>query len=112
LFREGYDKEKVKKYIMENKLVTRERADAFVGMGPVQDRSKDKNSNGPELVPLIDDIRFIRIIVAGGPGAWIAHLAGGGSTPGKKEIQKIELPKDWDRLVAKYRNVKPRYAKY
>lgn len=112
LSREGYDKEKVKKYILENKLVTRERAEAFLGMGPVQIVSMDKKGDGSELVPLIDDKRFIRIIVAGGPGAWIAHLAGGGPTPGKKEIQKIELPENWDNLVAKYRNVVPRYAKY
>ncbi|MFC1837995.1 hypothetical protein ACFL1N_00340 [Thermodesulfobacteriota bacterium] len=112
LSREGYDKEKVKKYIMDNKLVTRERITAFLGMGPVQEDSNDRNGNESEMMPLIDDIRYIRIIVAGGPGAWIAHLAGGGATPGKKEIQKIELPENWDSLVAKYRNVAPRYAKY
>lgn len=112
LSREGYDKEKVKKYIMENKLVTRERIVAFLGMGPVQEDSAQKKGEGAGFVPLIDDARFIRIIVAGGPGAWIAHLVGGGATPGKKEIQKIELPNNWEKLVAKYRNVVPGYEKY
>jgi hypothetical protein len=48
----------------------------------------------------------------GGPGAFIAYIVGGGATPGRKEIQKIDLPKNWDRLVAKYKNVVPTYAKY
>jgi hypothetical protein len=61
---------------------------------------------------LIKDPRVIRIIVGGGPGAFIAHLIGGGATPGKKEIQKIDLPKNWDKLVAKYKNVVPVHAKY
>ena len=65
-----------------------------------------------EMIPLIRDYRFIRVIVGGGPGAFIAHLVGGGATPGKKEIQKIELPKNWDTLVAKYKNIVPTYAKY
>jgi hypothetical protein len=63
-------------------------------------------------MPLIKDYRFIRVIVGGGPGAFVAHLIGGGPTPGKKEIQKIELPKNWEKLVAKYKNVVPIYAKY
>jgi len=113
LLREGYDKEKTKKYIIDNKLVSRKHMAAFAGMGPVKEQGLNDNPvHETEMVPLIDDIRFIRIIVAGGPGAWIAHLTGGGATPGKKEIQKIELPKNWDKLVAKYKNVVPKYARY
>ena len=65
-----------------------------------------------DMVRLISDSRFIRIIVAGGPGAFIAHAVGGGATPGMKQTQKIELPKNWDRLVKKYRGVIPTYARY
>jgi len=43
---------------------------------------------------------------------YIRMIVGGGATPGKKEIQKIDLPKNWDRLVAKYKNVVPTHAKY
>ena len=64
------------------------------------------------MVPLIRDPRFIRVIVGGGPGAFVAHLVGGGATPGMKEIQKIEFPKNWDKLVAKYKNMVPAHAKY
>ncbi len=115
LAREGYDKEKIKKYIVEHKLLppaqTRPAASATVNI-----RSPEVSDTLPEgdtaLVPLIKDTRYIHLIVGGGPGAFIAQLIGGGATPGKKQTQKIELPKDWSKLVAKYKNVVPTYAKY
>jgi hypothetical protein len=112
--REGYDKEKIKRYIAEHKLVQagqmRQNVGAFVPPGAAGTAPSPKEVSG--MIPLIRDTRFIRIIVAGGPGAFIAHLVGGGATPGKKEIQKIELPKNWDALVTKYKNMVPVYAKY
>jgi hypothetical protein len=113
LAREGFTKEKIRKYIMENKLVpaiqVRSQTSAFAPPGTNLQQPPQEN---PEMVPLIRDPRFVRVIVGGGPGAFVAHLIGGGATPGKKEIQKIELPKDWDKLVAKYKNLVPVYAKY
>ncbi|HTY82307.1 MAG TPA: hypothetical protein VMB24_05950 [Dehalococcoidales bacterium] len=115
LAREGFTKEKVKEYIVTHKLVStaRMRAQANTGLNV---RTREALDNLPaddtQLVPLIKDPRFFRIIVGGGPGAFIAHLIGGGATPGKKQIQKIELPKNWAKLVAKYKNVVPVYAKY
>jgi hypothetical protein len=35
-----------------------------------------------------------------------------GATPGKKEIQKIELPKNWAQLVKKYEGIVPTYVRY
>ena len=49
---------------------------------------------------------------AGGPGAFIPHTIGGGATPGAKQTQKIEFPKGWDKLVKKYKDMVPTYAKY
>ena len=110
LLREGYDKEKIREYIVENRLVPAAKMAEMMKMGPLGVQDKDKMPEG--MVPLINDSRFIRIIVAGGPGAWISHLVGGGATPGKKEIQKIELPKNWDRLVEKYKDIVPEYERY
>jgi hypothetical protein len=113
LAREGYTKEKIKQYVAEHKLVpalqVRRQLGAFVPPGT---NLQQPPQNTAEMVPLIRDTRFIRIIVGGGPGAFVAHLIGGGATPGKKEIQKIELPKNWDKLVEKYKNLVPVYAKY
>ena len=114
LAREGYSKEDLKKYVAENKLVPLSRVMA-AGMGgprPPGAAPGPMPGKGTEMVPLIRDYRFIRVIVGGGPGAFIAHIVGGGATPGKKEIQKIDLPKNWDKLVVKYKNVVPTYAKY
>jgi hypothetical protein len=112
--REGYNKEKIKQYIAENKLVpagqARQNISVVVPPGATGTQSSPKDVSG--MIPLIRDTRFIRIIVAGGPGAFVAHLIGGGATPGKKEIQKIEVPRNWDKLVAKYKSMVPVYAKY
>ena len=115
MFREGYDKEKIKKYIVEHKLVpaARMRSVAGTGMNIGTKVALDSlPANDTEMVPLIKDHRFIRIIVGGGPGAFIAHISGGGASPGMKQTQKIELPKNWAKLVAKYKSVVPTYAKY
>jgi hypothetical protein len=113
LYREGYTKEKLKEYIVKKKLVpaAQLRAQSSSIVTP-DSRLQQSSVDDAELVPLIKNPRFIRVIVGGGPGAFVAHLIGGGATPGKKEIQKIELPENWDKLVAKYKNLTPVYAKY
>lgn len=65
-----------------------------------------------DMIPLIRDPAYIKIIVAGGPGAFIGHIVGGGPTPGRKATQKIELPANWDKLVQKYKDVVPAYVRY
>ncbi len=112
LAREGYTKEKVKQYIVANKMMPAAslRAQASGGLAFARVNVDSLPKEGE--VPVISDPRFIKVIVGGGPGAFIAQLVGGGATPGKKEIQKIDLPKNWDKLVAKYKNVVPTYAKY
>jgi hypothetical protein len=112
LARDGYTKEKVKQYIVDNKFVSARYVQAQVGSGLAMARVRPDSLPKEGPVPQIRDPKYITIIVGGGPGAFIAHLAGGGATPGKKEIQKIELPKNWEKLVAKYKNVVPTYAKY
>jgi hypothetical protein len=113
LNREGYSKEKIKRYIADHKLVPATQMMPNIGaFVPPQAALQKTTPEANSMVPLIRDTRFIRIIVGGGPGAFVAHLIGGGATPGKKEIQKIELPKNWDKLVAKYKSLVPVYAKY
>jgi hypothetical protein len=54
--------------------------------------------------------RGVQIVVAGGPGpCWMGLLKAFG---GKGVTQKVELPANWDKLVAKYRNIVPTYTKY
>jgi hypothetical protein len=54
--------------------------------------------------------RGVQVIVAGGPGpCWMGMLKAFG---GRGVTQKVELPANWDKLVAKYRNIVPAYARY
>jgi hypothetical protein len=50
----------------------------------------------------------IRIICCGGSYTTIGALLGGP----KPVTKKIELPKNWDKLVAKYKNIKPTHVLY
>jgi len=90
---EGWSKPDIKEFIRENARM------------PAPGRAV-------EIVPLINDVRTLRVMVAGGPGAFIAQAVGGGPTPGKAEIRKIELPKNWAKLVAKYKNIVPDHLRY
>jgi hypothetical protein len=114
LAREGWSKEDVKGFISEYTRVQGSRVNRMPTVGtfggglykgrvPIRDTDQ---------VRIIWDPRYIRIIVAGGPGAFIAHAIGGGATPGRKQTQKIEFPKNWDKLVKKYKDMVPTYAKY
>jgi hypothetical protein len=64
--------------------------------------------------PVKMDTENLMILVAGGPGSFIGLLksVGPGFFNNALVTKKIELPKNWDRLVAKYSNLKPIYEKY
>ena len=54
--------------------------------------------------------RGVSVIVAGGPGpCWMGLLKSFG---GKGVTRKVELPADWGKLVAKYRDIVPAYSRY
>jgi hypothetical protein len=101
----GWNKQSIKDYICKNARMTADRQRSMIA----QDIAK---SNENSTIPIIRDPRTLRIVVAGGPGAFIAHAIGGGPTPGKAEIEKIELPANWDKLVKKYRNIVPNHVRY
>jgi hypothetical protein len=65
----------------------------------------------PDSVPVLRP-ELMRIIVAGGAGVFMGQLMGSWAIPSQKTLKKIELPKNWDSLVRKYRSVIPTYAKY
>jgi hypothetical protein len=51
-------------------------------------------------------------LVAGGPGAWMGLLRSVGGFENDFITRKIELPRNWDKLVAKYKGLVPTYAPY
>jgi hypothetical protein len=95
---EGWTKQKVKEYLAAHGTPTRSSVAGF-----------SSAASPPKM-----DIDSLMILVAGGPGSFIALLrsAGPGFFENALVTKKIELPKNWDRLVAKYKDLKPNYEKY
>ena len=67
--------------------------------------NRDSDSTPPVL-----RARAAQIVVAGGPGpCWMGLFRSFG---GKGVTQKVELPANWAKLVEKYRDIVPTYARY
>jgi hypothetical protein len=97
LSNEGWTKQKVKEYLAEHAAPYTSSVTPSTAARPKMDMDKS-----------------LIILVAGGPGSFIALLrsAGPGFFENAFVTQKIELPKNWDKLVAKYKDLKPNYEKY
>ena len=94
---EGWTKAKLKEYILKN----------AVSPFPARKEDADVLSQPPAA-----DADGLLILVAGGPGAWMGMLRSVGGIENSFITKKIELPRNWDKLVAKYKNVVPAYKAY
>jgi hypothetical protein len=103
LAKRNWTKKAIKDYIVENARVPRSHTARFYS-------GQDKGDPS-ELIPVITlppgRPNPIQILVIGGMGSWLGLLSGGQTV-----TEKIELPANWDKLVAKYKNVVPTYARY
>jgi hypothetical protein len=52
------------------------------------------------------------VVVAGGPGNYICAHQGGGGFLADWVTKKAVLPRNWDKLVTKYRNMVPTHIRY
>ena len=97
LSNEGWTKQKIRDYLAEH-----------ASPGSTTGLPSAKGPQRPDLDS------SLMILVAGGSGSFIGLLrsAGPGFFENEFVTKKIELPKNWDKLVAKYRNIKPNYEKY
>jgi hypothetical protein len=93
---EGYTKQDVKDYIAEHSKPV-----VIAGFENITNQAKMDTEN-------------LMILVAGGPGSFIGLLksVGPGFFNNALVTKKIELPKNWDKLVAKYSNLVPIYERY
>jgi hypothetical protein len=92
---EGYTKQKVKEYIAEHTT------SSFASLPGASGALRPKM-----------DIDNLMILVAGGPGSFMALLRSVGGFENALVTKKIELPTNWDKLVAKYKGIVPTYEKY
>jgi|WetSurMetagenome_2_1015567.scaffolds.fasta_scaffold57213_2 hypothetical protein len=95
---EGWTKEKLKEFILKN----------AASRLPARKENADVLSQPPAAV----DTEGLMIVVAGGPGAWMGMLRSVGGIQNSFVTRKIELPRNWDKVVAKYKDVVPVYASY
>jgi hypothetical protein len=100
-------------------IVIPDHAKIFSAEGWTKQQVKDfiikKNSTpaqnaGGASVPLKNE-DFL-IVVAGGPGVWHGLLQSAGGFENSFVTKKISLPKNWDKLVAKYKTLVPTYVRY
>jgi hypothetical protein len=114
LSREGWTKQKVKEFIFENATMPFNRSMAYwTGKGNQQQISV-KPLNPQDPVRMINNLDNIMIISAGGPGmGWLGLMTSGMMAPWQSFVtKKVEFPKNWDKLVAKYKNIVPTYVRY
>ena len=100
LSKAGYSKDKVKEYISEH----------ATSNTPFPRQGKD-DSEEPIRMPRKPDTDHMMVLVAGGPGG--IYIASGAWIQWQEYVtKKLELPKAWDKVVAKYKSLVPVYEKY
>ena len=120
LARQGWTKHDVKEFISEYTRVPSYKTGSFWGTSSPFASESGRPTLYKNRVTMreIDDIAVIpdpasiTIIIAGGPGAFIGLHSPAGMSPGRKAMEKVDLPANWNKLVARYKDVVPVYARY
>ncbi len=102
----GWTKEKLKDFVLKK---MESPIDAFLGR---DDKDKAEKKDILSQPPATVDRDTLLVVVAGGPGAWTGLLRSVGGIKNDFVTKKIRLPRDWDKLVKKYKNIVPVYTRY
>jgi hypothetical protein len=111
LAKRGWTKKSLKEYLIKNTIIP---DDYYSRLGLDLAGLTDRNSfMGPGeekhlFRPSAERPDPVQIFVYGGFGSWMGFLQGGPP----QITKKIDLPKNWAKLAAKYKNVVPTYVKY
>ncbi len=95
---EGWTKKKLKEYVLKN--------------APSRFPARKENADVLSQPPAAIDTDGLLVVVAGGPGAWMGMFRSVGGIQNSFVTQKIELPRNWEKLVAKYKDIVPNYVAY
>jgi len=106
----GWTKKSINDFVVENARAPRKHFSRFY--------AEAESKENQELMPIFapppgarqpnqPQPNQVQAVVFGGMGVWVGLLSGGQSG-----TAKIELPANWDKLVAKYKNVVPTFARY
>ena len=124
----GWTKAKVREYVMKlgeapaaKKPRPRRGDDAPAAAGAPSKKGSLSGGRGDATAtaaaadaPPVTPRDAMAIVVAGGAGAWysVFRSTGGGILGNDFVSKKIQLPKNWDELTAKYKNVVANHMKY
>jgi len=119
LAKEGWTKKSIKNYLSEYAR-TPWYQHSYYPYGSSVWEGLDKISmpkNPEDTIRVIPNPEGVWIFVAGGPGVGLGIMRGSprfdlGGCRINLVTHKIELPKNWDRLVKKYQDVVPTYVNY
>jgi hypothetical protein len=75
-------------------------------------RESQENADVLSQPPRAVDPSGLMVLVAGGPGAWMAALRSVGGIQNDFVAKKIEVPRNWDKLVVKDKDFVPAYVPY
>jgi hypothetical protein len=107
LSEEGWTKKEIAAFLCEYARVPAYQHQLFWGQwGPERVRPP---LNAMDSVSILRSPENVRILVAGGVGGLALRLVTGGRSWVTK---KVQLPANWDKLVAKYRDIVPTYIRY
>lgn len=109
----GWTKPMIKKFISEFGRVPAYRHPiSHEGGGWTIRKPETVPPSGLDPVAIIPNPALIKVLVAGGPGAFIGLACGSGMVGADFVTKKVSLPANWSKLVARYRNLVPAYEKY
>jgi hypothetical protein len=113
LSRHGWSKAMIRKYVYEFGRVPAYRHSSFhEGGGWTIKKLESIAPSAMDPVAIVPSPEHIRVLVAGGPGAFMGIATGAGLVGAQFVTRKIRLPASWPQLVAKYRSFVPAYEKY
>ena len=113
LAKKGWTKAAIRKYVYEFGRVPAYRHSITHEGGGWTIKRLETIPPGPmDPVPIVPSPEHIRVLVAGGPGAFMGLAVGAGLVGAQFVTRKIQLPAAWPKLVAKYQSFVPAYEKY
>jgi hypothetical protein len=110
--KKGWTKEMIKRYITEFGRVPAYRHSYYYQSNTSIAKPGTVPMNPMDHMAVINNPAYIRILVAGGPGAFMGLLSSASIGGTSWVTKKIELPSNWSKLVAKYKNIVPVYERY
>jgi len=110
LSEKGWTKEKIAAFISKHAIIPANHHPSYYGAAT---RIKDQQTSSPnDSKQILSNLNWIRSIVFGGSGNLVGLVAAQHNEGGDWVTKKIELPKNWDNLVTRYKGIVPKYILY